>query len=122
MKFGFKDYWVECDAKETYTQIKEQITKLFQEIENRFVKKQITIAFIDDRYYLTGYIISYCILSITSKELEDLLNEIATSRHWTVDCKDCLTKEEYQKYVIYDSDELNGYETDVPTNFDIFIK
>lgn len=122
MKLGFKDCWIECDTKQIYTRAKEQITKLFQGIENRVIKRQIKIAFIDDRYNLTGYIISYCILSITSKELENLLNEITTSRHWLIGCSDCLTKKEYQKYVIYDSGELNGYETDAPVDFDIFIK
>ena len=81
--------------------------------------KELTIAFVDERYYMTGYLISWGKLKISQMQFEELCT---TGRHWNVGLIDYLTEEEYKKYVLEDSGELSGYETDMPENFDIVVK
>lgn len=120
MKFGFKDLWIDIDTKDAYKYLNEQLDLLCDWGKDHFVKKEIKIAFIDDRYQLTGYIISYGILYLTKHQLQTILKH---HRYWQIGCEDFLTQEEYQ-YVLYDSHELSGYELDTPElcEFDIIIK
>lgn len=105
-------------TREDFDHAREKFEKISKWFANHKTV-ELTIAFIDERYSLTGYIISYGRLKISKEKLRQLCT---TERHWVVGLEDYLTKKEYKKYVIEDSGELNGYEIDTPENFDIIIK
>ena len=105
-------------TKEDFTRVKQHFVNAWNWFDERRAK-EFFIAFADERYYTAGYLTSWGRIKISRKQLEELCS---TERHWVIGLSDYLTEKEYKKYVLEDSGELNGYETDTPENFDIIIK
>lgn len=105
-------------TKEDFACIKRCFINAWKWLDEHRVK-ELTVAFADERYYITGYLTSWGRIKISRKQLEELCS---TNRYWVVGLKDFLTKEEYKKYVLEDSGELNWYETNTPKNFDIIVR
>jgi hypothetical protein len=105
-------------TKEDFACVKQCFINALNWFDNRKTK-ELTIAFADERYCMTGYLISWGKIKISQNQLEELCT---VSRNWSVGLSDYLTEEEYRNYVLKDSGELNGYEIDTPENFDIIIK
>ena len=101
-----------------FTRVKSHFVKAWNWFDERR-KKELFIAFADERYYTNGHIVSWGRIKISRKQLEALCS---TERDWVEGLSDYLTEQEYKQYVLEDSGELNGYETDTPENFDIIIK
>jgi hypothetical protein len=105
-------------TKEDFARAKQLLVNAWNWFDER-IAKELLIVFADKRYYITGYLISWGKIKISIKQLEELCS---IERYWAVGLSDYLTEEEYKKYVLEDSGELNGYETDTPENFDIMIE
>lgn len=105
-------------TKEDFARVKQHFINAWNWFDERRAK-ELFIAFADERYYTTGYLISWGKLKISQKQFEELCT---TDRCWNIGLIDYLTEEEYKKYVLEDSGELNGYEIDTPENFDIVVK
>lgn len=119
MKIGFKDFWIELTKED-----KNNIDIFFNRVKNFFankIKSEFTIAFIDERYFYNGYICSYSKIKIPLEELQKILLREQNNYHFIYEISDLFTKEEYKKYVLFNSGELNGYELDTPDSFDIYI-
>lgn len=105
---------------------KEKISTLLTQIKdnkNYRQKRNIFIAFVDDRLDLTGYITSYGIIKNIS--YKDFVEKILIKKtNVNINSISELLKDSSVKYNIFDSGELNGYELDTPNlnEFDFIFK
>lgn len=123
MKLGLGDAWVDI-SKDDINDTKNLIKKILKKLKNFFannIPRELTIAFIDERYNITGYIISYSKIKISLNKFKKILQREKDNKQ-LYEITNLLNQKEYKKYVIFNSGELNGFEIDTPDNFDFYIE
>lgn len=115
------------EIKEDIMEIKKDAPKMWRGLRSVFHKHKSTeliVGFIDNRYFEKDYVIRWAKLNIAPHILEDKIEKIKKETPYTLisSASDLFTEKEYKDYVLFESDELSGYETDTPTMFDILIQ
>lgn len=124
-KIGIDQLWIEITEQDLQI-LSKSLSQLVDNIKEWFKNKQpaeYSIALIDDRYYETNYICEYGLLKI-SKEVFIKLLPIILDKAKSNHTLDEIFSDQYSKYLIKSTGELNGYELDTPelTTFDIVLK
>ena len=124
-KIGIDQLWIEITGQDLQV-LRKSLSQLIDNIKKWFKNKQpaeYSIALIDDRYYETNYICEYGLLKISKEVFIKLLPIIldGVKSNYTLDE---IFSNQYSKYLIESTGELNGYELDTPelTTFDIVLK
>jgi hypothetical protein len=111
------------DAKEDLIELKKDISCLAKQGLNfgkENLPKQMILGLIDHRYFVNGYVIKWAAVRISNSKLEQLLTDRIKSNRTIFTFRD-LFLDEYDKYIIFESDELNGFEDNTPEIFDTLI-
>lgn len=119
-KFNYKT------IKENIQEVAKDSKALIKKCENwheQHKKQTFIVGIIDERYYLTGYIIRWAQVQISKILFDEYINKSKGSKTVILSMRDIFTiEEDYQKYVKYETEELNGYEIDTPNSFDYLIQ
>lgn len=105
------------DLADCKKELKKFLPKIKQYWKNAIPRKY-SIALVDDRYTITGYIIQWGIIKISLKKLKRILKQHCKTTVNAFSLTDIFNK----KFFSYLSDELTGYENDTPNTFDIHIE
>lgn len=110
-----------------YAQTKKNIIEFTQDAKKAFSvcfnwlsqynKKEIIVGIIDERYQLTGYIIRWGRVKIAPKQWQKVWERYQKNPpvlSVLLSLHDLFTDDEYNKYVLYESNELHGFEDDTP--------
>ena len=122
MNITYKGVTIEFDTTTLKEKSKELFKKLYNEIDNAIVK-DYTVALINYKYDITGYIIEHGVIHISKNDLKSIYSALETILKrpfgWML-LEDIFDT----KHLIKSSGELNGYEDDTPelSSFDIVIR
>lgn len=122
MKITYKGVTIEFDTTTLKEKLKELFKKLYNEIDNAIVK-DYTVALINYKYDITGYIIEHGVIHISKNDLEPICIAPETIPKYL--SGEMLLEDIFDiKHLIKSSGELNGYEDDTPelSSFDIVIR